>query len=103
MKLGLPEKTIYIVGGDRVSLSIACASILAKVTRDRIMEGYGRTYPRYGFGRHKGYGTKEHKRAIDRFGPSPIHRMSFRPMRDDTNRRQSIAKRRLHESVQGFR
>lgn len=66
-----------VVGGDRKSLSIAAASILAKVTRDRLMVEYDALYPEYGFARHKGYGSKEHMAAIDQFGPSPIHRLTF--------------------------
>lgn len=67
-----------IVGGDNKSLSIACASIVAKVTRDNIMCDYHRLYPEYGFLRHKGYATTEHREAINQFGQSPIHRKSFR-------------------------
>jgi ribonuclease HII len=66
-----------VVGGDRKVLSIAAASILAKVTRDRMMVEYDQLYPEYGFARHKGYSAKEHFEAIDRYGPSPIHRMTF--------------------------
>jgi len=71
-----------IIGGDSKSLSIAAASIIAKVTRDRLMMKYDEIYPQYGFARHKGYGTKLHKLAIERHGPSPIHRFSFRPVKD---------------------
>lgn len=66
-----------VVGGDRRSLSIAAASILAKVTRDRLMVEYDALYPAYGFARHKGYAAREHLEAIDRHGPSPIHRITF--------------------------
>lgn len=66
-----------IVGGDGKSASIAAASILAKVTRDRLMEELDAQYPQYGFAVHKGYGTKRHYEALREFGPSPIHRMSF--------------------------
>ncbi len=70
--------------GDAVSLSIACASILAKVTRDRLMcETASRLYPQYGFERHKGYGTKLHREALEKYGPCPLHRMSFKPLADD--------------------
>ena len=72
---GLPVRTI--VKGDSLSASIAAASILAKVTRDRLMEQYGEAYPQYGFAVHKGYGTKRHYEALREFGPSPIHRMTF--------------------------
>ena len=72
---GLPVRTI--VSGDALSASIAAASILAKVTRDRLMEELDGEYPQYGFAVHKGYGTKRHYEALREFGPSPIHRMSF--------------------------
>lgn len=72
---GLPVRTI--VKGDSLSASIAAASILAKVTRDRLMEQYDAVYPQYGFAVHKGYGTKRHYEALREFGPSPIHRMTF--------------------------
>ncbi|MDP3792061.1 MAG: ribonuclease HII [Candidatus Omnitrophota bacterium] len=70
-----------IVGGDSKSLSIAAASIIAKVTRDRIMLEYDSIYPQYGFARHKGYGTKFHMAALEKYGPSAIHRRSFRPVK----------------------
>ena len=81
IKLKLPQKKIFITKGDSISLSIACASIVAKVTRDRIMERYHDTYPEYGFRKHKGYGTRQHKAALIDHGPSPIHRYSFKPVR----------------------
>ena len=68
--------------GDRLCLSIAAASILAKVTRDEVMADYGLRYPEYGFAGHKGYGCASHLQAIHRYGPSPIHRRSFRPVRE---------------------
>jgi len=71
-----------IIEGDSKSLSIAAASIIAKVTRDRLMVEYDRLYPQYGFARHKGYGTRRHKTALKNHGPSPIHRYSFRPVRE---------------------
>lgn len=67
-----------IPGGDRQCLSIAAASIVAKVYRDRLMCDYHRQYPEYGFDRNKGYGTAEHLEALRRHGPCPIHRVSFR-------------------------
>ena len=70
-----PKKTL--IDGESHSISIACASIVAKVTRDFIMSYYDALYPEYGFARHKGYGTRSHFLAIRRFGPSPIHRRSF--------------------------
>ena len=66
-----------IVSGDARSLSIACASILAKVTRDRMLRKYDEKYPEYGFAKHKGYGTKEHIEAIKKYGMCEIHRPSF--------------------------
>ncbi len=63
--------------GDAKSVSIAAASILAKVTRDRMMEEYDRLYPQYGFGTHKGYGTAAHIRALREHGPCAIHRRTF--------------------------
>lgn len=72
---GLPVRTV--VKGDSLSASIAAASILAKVTRDRLMERYAETYPQYGFEVHKGYGTKRHYEALRAFGPCEIHRKTF--------------------------
>ena len=72
----IPFRTI--VDGDELCFSIAAASIIAKVTRDRLMLEYDREFPEYGFARHKGYGTREHREAIARLGVSPIHRRSFR-------------------------
>ena len=67
-----------IVKGDRLSLSIAAASVVAKVTRDQLMREYHKIYPEYGFDRHKGYPTSQHKNAVARFGPCKIHRRSFK-------------------------
>lgn len=66
-----------IVKGDAKSMSIACASILAKVSRDRLLYKYAEEYPMYGFDKHKGYGTKVHREAILKYGPCPFHRKSF--------------------------
>lgn len=66
-----------VIGGDGLSASIAAASILAKVSRDRYMEEMAEQYPQYQFDRHKGYGTKLHYALLDQYGPSPIHRRSF--------------------------
>lgn len=71
----LPQETI--VDGDRLHLSIASASIIAKVYRDNLMERYAKLYPEYGFDRHKGYGTREHLACLVKYGPCPIHRKSF--------------------------
>lgn len=67
-----------IIGADAKSLSVASASIIAKVTRDRIMAVYHKLWPEYGFSRHKGYGTKEHIDVLRKIGPSPIHRVTFK-------------------------
>ena len=72
---GVPAQTV--IGGDGKSANIAAASILAKVTRDRVMLQYAAQYPQYGFDVHKGYGTKRHYEALREFGPCPIHRQSF--------------------------
>ena len=84
-------KQEMLIGGDGISKSIAAASIIAKVTRDRMMDALDREYPVYGFIRHKGYGTKEHLDALRRYGACPLHRQSFRPVQlaspDVVNRR----------------
>lgn len=74
----LPSKNI--IKGDAKCASIAAASIIAKVTRDREMMKLDELYPQYGFARHKGYGTAEHLEALKKYGPSPVHRKSFRPV-----------------------
>ncbi len=74
---GTPILQIPVIKGDAKCISIAAASILAKVTRDRIMEEMDVLYPQYGFAKHKGYGTKEHMEAIRTYGPCPIHRRTF--------------------------
>jgi len=79
-RIGLPCRGI--VGGDGKSLSIACASIIAKVFRDRLMTEMAGQYPGYGFERHVGYGTAEHLRALRELGPSPIHRRTYAPVRE---------------------
>ena len=79
---GLPVPSLAIVGGDGRSLSIAAASIIAKVTRDRHMRDLDRDYPDYGFARHKGYGTRAHTEALLRYGPTPLHRRTFQPVAD---------------------
>lgn len=70
-----------IVQGDALSVSIAAASILAKVTRDRVMDAFDQQWPEYGFKQHKGYGTPEHLKALRLHGPCPIHRTSFEPIK----------------------
>ena len=76
-KLGLNGREIPIIKGDATSYSIAAASIVAKVTRDRQMAEADKLYPEYGFARNKGYGTKEHIDALRKYGPCPIHRKTF--------------------------
>ena len=76
----LPCAATAVVGGDRRSLSIAAASIVAKVTRDRIMARLAARYPEFGWERNAGYGTAEHRAALGRFGPTPHHRRSFSPV-----------------------
>lgn len=71
-----------VIKGDRKCFFIACASIMAKVTRDRIMEDYHKTYPEYNFKYNKGYPTEEHRLAIKKFGVTPIHRKTFRGVRE---------------------
>lgn len=80
LDISVPQKSI--IKGDQKIFSCAAASIIAKVTRDRIMERYHIQYPQYGFQNHKGYGTKLHFEKLRIFGPSPIHRMSFAPCKD---------------------
>jgi ribonuclease HII len=71
---------LSIKKGDVITASVAAASVIAKVTRDRIMDRYHRRFPQYGFDHHRGYGTASHRAAIARYGPTPIHRMSFKGM-----------------------
>ena len=77
----LPLPQMCVVRGDRTCASIMAASIVAKVYRDNLMLEYDRAYPGYGFADHKGYATRSHKAALRRLGPSPIHRMSWTPLR----------------------
>jgi ribonuclease HII len=79
----LPTKQMTIPKGDSLSISISAASIIAKVTRDRMMEYYDVHYPQYGFKSHKGYPTKAHREAIRHFGCSPIHRHSFKGVKEN--------------------
>jgi len=78
----LPVPAEFIVKGDSRSASVAAASVLAKTRRDEIMVELDGIYPGYGFAVHKGYGTKTHLEALARLGPSPVHRRSFKPVRD---------------------
>ncbi|MGO9571620.1 MAG: ribonuclease HII [Desulfomonilaceae bacterium] len=80
LDLSIPQQAI--IKGDRLSFSVAAAGIIAKVTRDRIMKELHEQFPQYGFAQHKGYGTLAHKEAIARHGPSPVHRMCFRGVKE---------------------
>ena len=82
VRLNLPFQRSCIIKGDSKSLSIACASIVAKVTRDALMEKYHTQYPDYNFKKHKGYPTKEHVSLLKKHGPTPIHRKSFKPVKN---------------------
>jgi len=75
--IGLSGRELPLIGGDAASYSIAAASIIAKVTRDRLMQELDAMYPAYGFARHKGYGTRQHMDAIRQLGPCPAHRKTF--------------------------
>ena len=78
----MPCEASTLIRGDGRSVSIAAASIIAKVTRDRMMERAARRFPGYGFEKHKGYGTKQHMDALATLGPCPLHRMTFAPVRE---------------------
>lgn len=82
VEIDLPIEQKALIHGDARSVSIAAASILAKVERDRRMAEFDEMYPQYGLAQHKGYGTPEHLDALRRFGPSPLHRFSYGPVRD---------------------
>lgn len=82
---------LAIVNGDSKSISIAAASVVAKVTRDRIMVEQDKHFPQYGFAGHKGYGTKGHLRALDEYGVCSLHRRSFRPVKERLNHTIKIA------------
>jgi ribonuclease HII len=79
-KIDLPIPQKSIIKGDEKVLSCAMASIIAKVTRDKIMEKYAKKFPEYGFEKHKGYGTRLHLKMLKKYGPCPIHRRSFLPV-----------------------
>ncbi|MBU2607744.1 MAG: ribonuclease HII [Chloroflexi bacterium] len=83
----LPQKAL--IKGDRRCFSIACASIVAKVARDRLMEELDESYPGYGLAKHKGYGTREHLACLHRLGPCPIHRQSFEPVKRSVRNEQA--------------
>ena len=85
----IPQKGI--TRGDKLCISIACASVIAKVARDRMMEKFDKTYPGYGFAKHKGYGTVEHIACLRKLGPSPIHRLYFAPVRSAMAGQNSVS------------
>ncbi|MGQ0811742.1 MAG: ribonuclease HII [Nitrospiraceae bacterium] len=87
LPVSLPHRAI--IKGDELSFSIAAASIIAKVTRDRMMADYHQTYPQYNFLTHKGYGTSEHLRLLSEHGPCPIHRRTFAPVQECLSDRSS--------------
>ncbi|MCU9612121.1 ribonuclease HII [Caldibacillus lycopersici] len=82
MKIDAPLPQLSLIKGDALSISIASASIVAKVYRDRIMAEYGIQYPAYHLEKNMGYGTKEHLQALEQYGPTPIHRKSFSPIKE---------------------
>ena len=82
LPVDLPAESEALIGGDRRSLAVAAASIVAKVTRDRLMARLAKAFPQYGWERNSGYGTREHRDALKQFGPTPHHRHSFAPLRD---------------------
>src|ERR1700684_3213457 len=82
IEIDLPIEQKPLIHGDARSVSIAAASILAKVERDRRMEEFDEMYPQYGLGQHKGYGTPEHLEALRTYGPTPLHRFSYAPVRE---------------------
>ena len=94
---GLPCPSTAIVAGDSKSLSIAAASVVAKVVRDDLMKKLDVLYPEYGFAGHKGYGSKAHIQALFEHGPTPVHRRSFRPVREA----REIRRRQEDESSAG--
>jgi len=81
MELDLPVSQKSIIKADEKVFSCGCASIIAKVTRDRIMKRYHKKYPQYGFDKHKGYPTKFHRKMLKKYGPCKIHRKSFKPLK----------------------
>ncbi len=99
-EFGIPCRTV--VKGDGISQSIAAASVLAKVTRDRLMTELDLRYPAYGFAGHKGYPTKEHKLAVYEFGPSPVHRRSFLSFleRDRDRLEKALREKREREAAE---
>ena len=81
ISISVPYPVLNIIKGDQKSISVAAASIVAKVIRDRIMMAYDKLYPCYGFSRHKGYPTRGHLNSLNKYGPSPFHRYTFGPVK----------------------
>jgi len=88
--LSIDYPNIQIIKGDSRSLRIALASNIAKVVRDKIMQGYAKSYPEFGFEKNKGYGTKGHLQALDLYGPTPFHRLTFKPLLDILTKKRLI-------------
>jgi ribonuclease HII len=86
----IPYKSI--IKGDSLIREISCASIIAKVTRDRIMKDYSKTYPEYAFENHKGYGTAEHLKALQQHGPCAIHRKSYQPVQTQIRKQRALSR-----------
>lgn len=95
MKLGTEIKEYSIIKGDSKSYLIACASIVAKVTRDMMMKELSKKYPYYHIDKNKGYGSKEHLLAIEKYGPSNMHRYTFAPMKNNADEENAKYKREL--------
>lgn len=94
---GAPVPTLPLVRADSLSFAVACASIIAKTDRDRMMTAYDRQYPGFGFASHKGYASERHRAALRELGPTPLHRLTFRsvlPEREDESRPQRAPERR---------
>jgi ribonuclease HII len=88
---GLDRSQLTVVDGDAKSLAIACASVLAKVTRDRLMVKLDKRFPGYGLAQHKGYATRAHRAALRALGPTPIHRQSYAPVRSAALAQEPVA------------
>ena len=95
MAVLVPLERVYLIRGELESTSIACASIVAKVFRDKLMEEEDKKFPQYGFQKHKGYGTRQHFDAISKYGLSPLHRRTFGPFGDKRKSRRQTTDDRL--------
>jgi ribonuclease HII len=90
MNVPVPHKRAYLVRGESQSTSVACASIIAKVFRDKLMEEEDKKFPQYGFFKHKGYGTRQHMEAIRKYGLSPLHRKTFGPFGEKSRQQTEV-------------